>query len=159
MEGLGHAGSVASLRASGESDPGCSPHRGDDGEGRVRKELGKQFIEELGARGRVLATAKFGLAPKMTELAEIVNASPERLEARKNPAAILYPTRWKLPSTGPVRRVQPGPHRRHLRHDHRSALLPKVIAAPHRRCTVHLDVALHLRAPKLLGLRAGLLQQ
>jgi hypothetical protein len=107
MEGLGHAGSVASLRASGESDPGCSPHRGDDGEGRVRKELGKQFIEELGALGGVLATAKFGLAPKMTELAEIVNASPERLEARKNPAAILYPTRRKLPSTSPARPARP----------------------------------------------------
>jgi hypothetical protein len=34
----------------------------------------------------VLATAKFGLAPEMIELAEIVNASPELLEAMKNPA-------------------------------------------------------------------------
>ena len=60
--------------------------RGDDGEGRVREELGKQFIAELGGLGRVLATAKFGLAPEMIELAEIVNASPELLEAMKNPA-------------------------------------------------------------------------
>ena len=60
--------------------------RGDDGAGRVREELGKQFIAELGGLGRVLATAKFGLAPEMIELAEIVNASPELLEAMKNPA-------------------------------------------------------------------------
>ena len=63
-----------------------SSQRGDDGEGRVREELGKQFIAELGGLGRVLATAKFGLAPEMIELAEIVNASPELLEAMKNPA-------------------------------------------------------------------------
>jgi hypothetical protein len=62
-----------------------SHQRGDDGEGRVREELGKQFIAELGGLGRVLATAKFGLAPEMIELAEIVNASPELLEAMKNP--------------------------------------------------------------------------
>ncbi|MDP2314868.1 MAG: hypothetical protein Q8P41_18345 [Pseudomonadota bacterium] len=62
-----------------------SQQRGDDGEGRVREELGKQFIAELGGLGRVLATAKFGLAPEMIELAEIVNASPELLEAMKNP--------------------------------------------------------------------------
>ena len=61
-------------------------HRGDDGAGRVREELGKQFIAELGGLGRVLATAKFGMAPEMIELAEIVNASPELLEAMKNPA-------------------------------------------------------------------------
>ena len=63
-----------------------SSQRGDDGEGRVREELGKQFIAELGGLGRVLATAKFGMAPEMIELAEIVNASPELLEAMKNPA-------------------------------------------------------------------------
>ena len=34
----------------------------------------------------MLATAKFGMAPEMIELAEIVNASPEVLEAMKNPA-------------------------------------------------------------------------
>ena len=63
-----------------------SNQRGDDGDGRVREELGKQFIAELGGLGRVLATAKFGMAPEMIELAEIVNASPELLEAMKNPA-------------------------------------------------------------------------
>lgn len=62
-----------------------SHQRGDDGEGRVREELGKQFIAELGGLGRVLATAKFGMAPEMIELAEIVNASPELLDAMKNP--------------------------------------------------------------------------
>ena len=62
-----------------------SHQRADDGEGRVREELGKQFIAELGGLGRVLATAKFGMAPEMIELAEIVNASPELLDAMKNP--------------------------------------------------------------------------
>ncbi len=62
-----------------------STQRGDSGEGKVREELGKQFIAELGGLGRVLATAKFGMAPEMVELAEIVNASPELLEAMKNP--------------------------------------------------------------------------
>ena len=33
--------------------------RGDAGEGRVREELGKQFIAELGGLGRVLATAEY----------------------------------------------------------------------------------------------------
>ncbi len=63
-----------------------SAQRGEDGEGRVGTELGKQFIAELGGLGRVLATAKFGMAPEMIELADIVNASPELLEAMKNPA-------------------------------------------------------------------------
>ena len=34
----------------------------------------------------MLATAKFGMAPEMIELAENVSASPELLEAMKNPA-------------------------------------------------------------------------
>ena len=73
--------------------------RGDDGEGRVREELGKQFIAELGGLGRVLATAKFGMAPEMIELAEIVNASPELLEAMKNPA-VKMPNASRLGSGG-----------------------------------------------------------
>lgn len=54
-------------------------------ESRVREELGKQFISELGTFGRVFASAKFGMAPELMELAEIVNASPELLDAMKNP--------------------------------------------------------------------------
>ncbi|MDP2317222.1 MAG: hypothetical protein Q8P41_30325 [Pseudomonadota bacterium] len=52
---------------------------------RMREELGKQFISELGTFGRVFASAKFGMAPELMELAEIVNASPELLDAMKNP--------------------------------------------------------------------------
>lgn len=92
------------MRASGESDPGCSPHRGDDGEGRVREELGKQFIaERSGAASAACWPPRSSACPEMIERAEIVNASPELLEAMKNPAAISYLTRRKLPSTGPAR--------------------------------------------------------
>ena len=62
-----------------------SNQRGDDGESRVREELGKEFIAQLGTFGRVFASAKFGMAPELIELAEIVNASPELMEAMKNP--------------------------------------------------------------------------
>jgi hypothetical protein len=94
----GTSGQLARLQRSNENIVGQltnlkigvfeaeSSQRGDDGEGRVREELGKQFIAELGGLGRVLATAKFGMTPEMVELAEIVNASPELLEAMKNPA-------------------------------------------------------------------------
>jgi hypothetical protein len=54
-------------------------------EARVREELGKQFISEIGTFGRVVAAAKFGMAPELVELAEIVNASPELMEAMKAP--------------------------------------------------------------------------
>ena len=60
--------------------------RREDAEGsRVREELGKQFITEIGTFGRVVAAAKFGMAPELVELAEIVNASPELTEAMKAP--------------------------------------------------------------------------
>ncbi len=56
-----------------------------DGESKVREELGKQFISEIGTFGRVVAAAKFGMAPELVELAEIVNASPELMDAMKSP--------------------------------------------------------------------------
>lgn len=59
--------------------------RSEEGESRVREELGKQFISEIGTFGRVIASAKFGMAPEMIELAELVNASPELMEAMKKP--------------------------------------------------------------------------
>ncbi len=59
--------------------------RVDAGESRVREELGKQFISEIGTFGRVIASAKFGLAPELVELAEMVNASPELMDAMKRP--------------------------------------------------------------------------
>lgn len=59
--------------------------RTDEGESKVREELGKQFIAELGTFGRVVAAAKFGMAPELAEIAELVNASPELMEAMKAP--------------------------------------------------------------------------
>lgn len=52
---------------------------------RVREELGKQFIAEMGGLGRAVAAAKFGMAPELLELADIVSASPELAEALKAP--------------------------------------------------------------------------
>lgn len=54
-------------------------------ESRVREELGKQFISEIGTFGRVIASAKFGMSPELVELAEMVNASPELMDAMKQP--------------------------------------------------------------------------
>ncbi len=53
---------------------------------RVREELGKQFISELGGLGRAIAASKLGLNPDLAELAELVTASPELAEAIKSPA-------------------------------------------------------------------------
>lgn len=55
---------------------------------RVNQELGKQFISELGGLGRVVATAKFGMAPEMVELADIVTASPELMDAMRRPEVL-----------------------------------------------------------------------
>lgn len=52
---------------------------------RVREELGKTFIAELGTLGRALATSRFGMPPELAELAEIVTSSPELSEAIRNP--------------------------------------------------------------------------
>jgi hypothetical protein len=62
-----------------------STRRTEGEESRVREELGKQFITEIGTFGRVVAAAKFGMAPELVELAELVNASPELTEAMKAP--------------------------------------------------------------------------
>lgn len=59
--------------------------RTEEGESRVREELGKQFISEIGTFGRVIASAKFGMAPELVELAELVNGSPELMDAMKKP--------------------------------------------------------------------------
>jgi hypothetical protein len=62
-----------------------SGRRTDDGEAKVREELGRQFISELGTLGRVVASAKLGLSPELVELFETVNASPELLDALRSP--------------------------------------------------------------------------
>lgn len=62
-----------------------SGRRTDDGEAKVREELGRQFISELGTLGRVVASAKLGLSPELVDLFETVNASPELLDALRSP--------------------------------------------------------------------------
>ena len=52
---------------------------------KVREELGKQFIAELGALGRVVAGAKLGLPAELVELIELVNTTPELAEAIRDP--------------------------------------------------------------------------
>ena len=52
---------------------------------RVREELGKTFLSELGSLGRVLATSKLGMAPELAELGDIVATSPELAEAIRDP--------------------------------------------------------------------------
>jgi hypothetical protein len=59
--------------------------RQEGNDSRVREELGKTFIAELGTLGRALATSKFGMPPELAELAEIIAASPELTEAIRNP--------------------------------------------------------------------------
>lgn len=59
--------------------------RQEGNDSRVREELGKTFIAELGTLGRALATSKFGMPPELAELAEIVTSSPELTEAIRNP--------------------------------------------------------------------------
>lgn len=54
-------------------------------ETRVREELGKQFLSELGTFGRVFAASKLGMTPEMAELVEVIGACPELMEAIKNP--------------------------------------------------------------------------
>ena len=55
-------------------------------ESRVREELGKHFISEIGTFGRVIAQAKFGMSPELIELAELVSSTPELMETMKRPA-------------------------------------------------------------------------
>lgn len=54
-------------------------------ESRVREELGKHFISEIGTFGRVIAQAKFGMSPELIELAELVSSTPELMETMKRP--------------------------------------------------------------------------
>ena len=53
---------------------------------RVREELGKTFLSELGSLGRVLASSKLGVTPELVELGDIVSASPELAEAVRDPS-------------------------------------------------------------------------
>ena len=53
---------------------------------KVREELGKTFLSELGSLGRVLASSKLGVTPELVELGDIVSASPELAEAVRDPS-------------------------------------------------------------------------
>lgn len=77
------AGELVNLRMGISEADGS--RRVDEGENKVREELGKQFISELGGLGRTIAASKFGMAPELAELADIVNASPELMEAMRSP--------------------------------------------------------------------------
>ena len=52
---------------------------------RVREELGKTFLSELGSLGRVLASSKLGMAPELVELGDLISTSPELAEALRDP--------------------------------------------------------------------------
>lgn len=60
--------------------------RVDESQLRVREELGKTFLSELGTLGRVLVTSRAGVAPELAELSELVGGSPELSEAMRDPS-------------------------------------------------------------------------
>ncbi len=62
-----------------------SEQKVDERQLRVREELGKTFLSELGSLGRVLASSKLGLSPELAELGDLVASSPELAEALREP--------------------------------------------------------------------------
>ena len=62
--------------------------RGQEGDSRVRDDLAKEFVTQLGTLGRAWVSTKAGMPPEMLELADIVGSSPELQEALKNPAVL-----------------------------------------------------------------------
>lgn len=52
---------------------------------RIREELGKTFLSELGSLGRALASSKLGMAPELLELGDLLSTSPELAEALRDP--------------------------------------------------------------------------
>ncbi len=77
------AGQLLVARQVKESDE--AEQKVDERQLRVREELGKTFLSELGSLGRVLASSKLGMAPELIELGDIVSASPELAEAVRDP--------------------------------------------------------------------------
>jgi hypothetical protein len=57
----------------------------DAGEAKVREELGKQFIQELGSLGRAFAASKIGIPPELADVVGALGASPDLMEALKLP--------------------------------------------------------------------------
>ncbi len=69
--------------------------RDDTESARVRESLGSQVITQLGTIGRYVAAARFGLPEELSEIAEIIQGSPELLDAMKAPgvrAALREPS-------------------------------------------------------------------
>jgi len=52
---------------------------------RVREELGKTFLSELGSLGRVVASSRLGVSPELVELGDLITTSPELGEALRDP--------------------------------------------------------------------------
>lgn len=55
------------------------------GSAKVREELGKQFIVELGSVGRAIASAKMGIPPELGDVVAAVQDSPELMTALQDP--------------------------------------------------------------------------
>ena len=53
---------------------------------KVREELGKQFIEQLGSVGRAFVASKVGIPPELAGLVDAISQSPELMETLKIPA-------------------------------------------------------------------------
>ncbi len=77
------AGQLLAARRVQERDD--AETRADESQLRVREELGKTFLSELGTLGRVLVTSRAGVAPELAELSELVSGSPELAETLRDP--------------------------------------------------------------------------
>ena len=64
----------------------ASEQKADEQQLRVREELGKTFLSELGSLGRVLASSKLGVPPELVELGDLVSTSPELADAIRDPS-------------------------------------------------------------------------
>ena len=77
------ASQLLAARQVKESDE--AEQKVDERQLRVREELGKTFLSELGSLGRVLASSKLGMAPELVELGDLISTSPELAEALRDP--------------------------------------------------------------------------
>ena len=77
------ASQLLAARQVKESDE--AEQKVDERQLRIREELGKTFLSELGSLGRVLASSKLGMAPELVELGDLISTSPELAEALRDP--------------------------------------------------------------------------
>lgn len=59
--------------------------KADEQQLRIREELGKTFLSELGSFGRLLASTRLGVPPEFAELGDLISTSPELAEAIRDP--------------------------------------------------------------------------